>query len=140
MFTVTATSPDDIATVWSRVSDLTGHADGVPFTSSASDPGPPGIGWRFSARTGVGPLGFEDPMVVTAWEPPRRIRVEKTGRILAGWADITLTETAGGGTEVTWREEVLPAHRGLARMTRPAFDAAGSLVFGRALRRILNPA
>lgn len=137
MFTVTATSAEPITTAWTRVSDLTAHADGVPFTSSTSDPGEPGVGWRFTARTAVGRLGFDDPMTVTVWEPPHRLRVEKTGTVLAGWADITLAETASGGTEVTWREEIVPASPALARVTRAGFDAAGRVVFARALRRIL---
>ena len=29
-------------------------------------------------------------MLVTAWEPPQRMRIVKTGRLLAGWAEITV--------------------------------------------------
>lgn len=137
MFTVTATSPEPIETVWARVSDLVGHADGVPFTSTTSDPGEPSVGWRFTPRTGLGRLGFDDPMVVTEWDPPHRLRVEKVGRVLAGWADISLAEVPQG-TRVTWQEEVVPAHRGIARRTRPVFDRAGAFVFGRALRQMLD--
>lgn len=138
MFTVSACSAESIEQAWARVSDLTGHADGVPFTSASSDPGEPGPGWRFVARTGLGPLGFDDPMVITEWDPPRRLRVEKVGRVLRGWADISLTSLPQGGTMVTWQEEVLPAHPGIARRTRPLFDAAGRVIFARALRRILD--
>lgn len=124
--------------VWGRVSDLVGHAEGVPFQRVTSDPGSPGLGWRFTPRTAVGPLGFDDPMVVTVWEPPRRLRVEKVGRVLAGWADITVAALPEGGSRVTWQEEVVPANEALARRTRPLFDAAGKVVFGRALARMLR--
>ena len=84
----------------------------------------------------VAPLG--DPMEVTVWDPPRRLRVEKRGRVLAGWADISLTSLPQGGTRVTWQEEVVPAHAGTARRARPLFDAAGKVVFRRALSRMLR--
>ena len=138
MFTVAETSAEPLDVVWARVSDLAGHAAGVPLTSTTSDPGAPGLGWRFTPRTALGPLGFDDPMVVTVWDPPRRLRVEKRGRVLAGWADISLAALPAGGTRVTWQEEVVPAHTGTARRTRRLFDTAGKVVFGRALRRMLR--
>ena len=138
MFTLSRTSPEPVEVVWEKVSDLAGHAEGVPLQRVTSDPGPPRLGWRFTPRTAVGPLGFDDPMVVTVWEPPRRLRVEKVGLVLAGWADISLTALPEGGTRVTWQEEVVPANEAVARRTRPVFDAAGKVVFGRALARILR--
>lgn len=138
MFTVSETSPEPLELVWERVSDLAGHAAGVPLTTTTSDPGEPAEGWRFTPRTAIGPLGFDDPMVVTVWDPPRRLRVEKRGRVLAGWADISLAALPQGGTRVTWQEEVVPAHAGLARRTRPIFDAAGQAVFRRALTQMLR--
>lgn len=138
MFTVSHTSPDPVEVVWERVSDLVGHAEGVPLQRTTSDPGPPRVGWRFTPRTALGPLGFDDPMVVTVWEPPRRLRIEKVGRVLAGWADISVAGLAEGGSRVTWQEEVVPANQALARRVRPVFDAAGKVVFGRALARILR--
>jgi hypothetical protein len=138
MFTVSETSPEPLELVWERVSDLAGHAAGVPLTTTTSDPGEPAEGWRFTPRTAIGPLGFDDPMVVTVWDPPRRLRVEKRGRVLAGWADISLAALPQGGTRVTWQEEVVPAHAGLARRTRPIFDAAGKAVFRRALTQMLR--
>ena len=38
-----------------------------------------GIGAGLTARTGIGPIGFTDHMVVTEWDPPRRC--EKIGRV-----------------------------------------------------------
>ena len=136
MFTVTATSAAAPDVVWREVTDFARHAEGVPLTSATSDVGGPGVGRRFTVRTALGPVGFDDPMVVTVWDPPFRVRVEKTGRVLSGWADICLTRT-GSGTLVTWQEEVVPANRAVARLTRPLFDRVGRLVFGRALRRML---
>src|SRR6516164_1061843 len=41
-----------------------------------------GAGAQVVARTGIGPLGFTDTMVITHWEPPRRCVVAHTGRVI----------------------------------------------------------
>ena len=43
-----------------------------------------GAGAQVVARTGIGPLGFTDAMVITHWEPPRRCVVAHTGRVIRG--------------------------------------------------------
>ncbi|HUK72493.1 MAG TPA: SRPBCC family protein [Streptosporangiaceae bacterium] len=43
-----------------------------------------GAGARVSARTGIGPVGFTDTMVITEWDPPRRCVVQHTGRVVRG--------------------------------------------------------
>src|ERR1700730_8320497 len=35
-------------------------------------------------RTGIGPIGFTDTMVIAHWDPPRRCVVQHTGRIICG--------------------------------------------------------
>jgi uncharacterized protein YndB with AHSA1/START domain len=32
-----------------------------------------GAGAQVTGWTGIGPLGFSDPMVITEWDPPRRL-------------------------------------------------------------------
>lgn len=59
----------------------------------------------FTARTGVGPLGFDDPMTIGHWEPPRSVELHKTGRVIAGWARIRVDPTESGSV-VTWSESV----------------------------------
>jgi hypothetical protein len=85
------------AEAFARVTDWARHGDFVPLTTiRLTDTG-------FVARTGVGPLGFDDPMDVVAWDPPRFCRLEKRGRIIRGWAEITV-EPLDLGSRVTWRE------------------------------------
>ncbi len=43
-----------------------------------------GAGAEVSARTGIGPVGFTDTMVITEWDPPRRCVVLHTGRVVRG--------------------------------------------------------
>lgn len=63
----------------------------------------------FVARTAIGPIGFDDPMTVTAWEPPRFCRIEKTGNVVRGWAEIEI-EVNAKGTCVSWREDLSVRH------------------------------
>lgn len=78
---------------WQRLTDWPLHADVVPLTRITVLTEPPSHeGTAFVGRTGVGPLGFDDPMEVTAWEPPpehtpARCRLEKHGRLLRGWVE-----------------------------------------------------
>lgn len=131
--------------LWSVVTDLPATAGVVPLTTAAGDPGPPGLGWSFAARTGLGPVGFVDEMLVTALEEPRdghagRVRVVKTGRVLDGWAEI-LVVPEGQRSRLVWREVVQPrshvlralaparvsaalTHRLLGRMARDVVDRA----------------
>ncbi len=106
-------------------------------------PGPTRVGTRFVARSGVGPLGFDDVMEVTVWEPPGdgvagRCRLEKRGRVVLGWAEIEVHPGPGGRTRVVWREEVR------LRFLPGAFDGVvagvGRVVFGRAANRLLRRA
>ena len=62
----------------------------------------------FIARTGVGRVGFDDPMEIVEWQPPGadgrgRCRLEKRGPVMLGWAELTV-EPHGSGSRVTWRE------------------------------------
>ena len=53
------------AQVWELLTDWPAHSRWVPLTRVRRLPGPvAGVGERFSGRTGVGPLAFEDPMEV----------------------------------------------------------------------------
>lgn len=104
-------------------------------------PPPSGPGTVFVARTGVGPLAFDDPMEVTFWQAPQgdspaRCRLDKRGRLVTGWAEIEVHPEGGGGTRVAWREDI--AVRGLPRFTDPVLLRAARWMFGRAVRQLLE--
>ena len=110
---------------FSRLTDRERHGDVVPLTSvRLTDTG-------FIARSGFRRLGFDDPMDVVAWDPPRFCRLEKRGRIIRGWAEISVWPTASG-SKIVWREvaHVTGVPRMLARVER----ATGTALF----RRLLN--
>lgn len=88
----------------------------------------------FTARTGVGPIGFDDPMRITAWDPPRRVAIEKYGRVVLGSAEIEVA-TVEDGSVVTWREELRV--RGVPGLLDPVVRWAAGAMLRRILRRLL---
>ncbi|MFF1477875.1 SRPBCC family protein [Streptomyces sp. NPDC058301] len=131
------------AEVWLRLTDWARHSGSVPLTRiTVTTPPPTGVGTVFVARTGIGPLAFEDPMEVVVWEPPGpggagRCRLEKRGRVVTGWAEIEVRPAAeGAGALLVWRED-LRVWR-LPRVLDPLTSRAGRYVFGRALTVLLG--
>jgi carbon monoxide dehydrogenase subunit G len=133
-FTVDLVVPGSPAQVWQRLWDLDRHTAAVPLTTVTGDPLGPGA--RFSGRTAVGPLGFDDDMVVRTWDPPRRAVVDKVGRVVTGSIVATL-EPVADGTLLRWRQTYGAARvpGRVAALTLPAVRAA----YRSALRRITAP-
>ncbi|MER5461728.1 SRPBCC family protein [Streptomyces sp. NPDC002668] len=137
---ITRAVPRPAEKVWPRVTDWPAHAAQVPLTSiTVVTPSPPGVGTVFVARTGLGRVGFDDPMEVVRWEPPveggtGRLRLEKRGRVIRGWAEIEV-RPEGSGSVVVWVEELWI--RLLPRLFDPLVRRVGRLVFGRALDGLL---
>ncbi|MFE5096984.1 SRPBCC family protein [Streptomyces sp. NPDC056638] len=126
---------------WRRVTDWERHAEQVPLTTITVPTGlTTRIGTVFVARTGVGPLGFDDPMEVVRWTPPAAgraglCRLEKRGSLVLGRASIDVYPT-DSGSHVVWVEEL--AVRLLPRWADPLLAGAGRRVFGRVLDGILD--
>lgn len=89
-------SPEE---AWQRVTDWPAHGRFVPLTkvTRTSD--------GFLARTGIGAIGFDDPMEVVMWNEPSFCRLEKRGRLVKGWAELSVSPH-GQGSQVSWREEI----------------------------------
>ncbi|MFK0253637.1 SRPBCC family protein [Streptomyces sp. NPDC090445] len=127
---------------WRRLTDWERHGAQVPLTRTIMETVPPThVGTRFTARTGVGRITFDDPMEVVVWQPPAgtaagRARLVKHGRAVLGWAEIEVRPLAAGGTEVRWREELRV--RGLGRAFDPLVAAAARLLFARVVARLLR--
>jgi uncharacterized protein YndB with AHSA1/START domain len=130
--------------VWETVTDFGAYGRWIPLTEMRVDPPPLRSGWGFGGRTGLGPVGFLDSMLVVRWEPPKdgaaRFAMRKTGRLLAGWADVRLRSTDGAGTEVRWREEILPRPEVMGRLFAPLTDRVTARLFGQALDAMLDDA
>jgi hypothetical protein len=132
---------------WARLTDWRRHGDFIPLTdvlvsgtpdATASSPGS-GVGAVFVARTSLGPLHFDDPMEVTYWRPPvdgpGACRLVKTGRVVHGWAVLTVTPTSSG-CSVSWTEDAAVRYTGVL-LGWPTKVAAG-FVFGRLVDKLLE--
>ncbi len=125
------------AQVWDVVTDWAGHARWIPLTTMRLDPGPTEVGWSFAGLTGVGRLRFSDAMRITAWSPPAEagtgtFRLVKVGRLLAGWAEVTVLPVAGGRqTRLLWQENIVIRPTFLGRLLAPLTDRINRVLFGR---------
>ncbi|AUG75024.1 hypothetical protein CFP65_0038 [Kitasatospora sp. MMS16-BH015] len=135
-FVLTRRTPLPAELCWERVTDWPGHGRRVPFTRVAAVRGTgQRVDDRILARTGVGMLGFDDPMDLVEWVAPAAgrdgvCRLEKRGRVVRGWAVLTVRRV-GPGSEVRWEEEI--SVPGLPRLVDPLLASAGRAVFGRVL-------
>ncbi len=64
-----------------------------------------GIGGTFAAFTGIGPLGFWDPMTITRWDAPHVVEVLHEGNVVKGTGEFRV-ERAGSGSRFVWREDI----------------------------------
>ncbi|MFE0641137.1 SRPBCC family protein [Streptomyces sp. NPDC058877] len=141
-FLVERTVPLPPEEVWRRLTDWPAHGAQVPLTRTrVLTPGPSGVGTRFTARTGIGRLSFDDPMEVVRWEPPVDgrpgvCRLEKKGRIVRGWALVEVVGAPGGDCRVRWTEALTVW--GVPRAFDGLLARAGRVVFGRALDGLLR--
>jgi hypothetical protein len=141
-FHLQRTAPLSLDEAWHRLTDWPRHGRAVPLTRvRVLTPPPTAEGTVFVARTGLGPVGFDDRMEVTVWRPPAgdtpgRCRLEKRGRLVRGWAEIEVRPGPGGRARVVWREELD------VRLLPALFDGvlarAARHVFGRAVNRLLR--
>lgn len=134
-FTFTVDSdltPDE---AWRRVVDVSHHGDVVPLTrGSGPSPDDAEVGSRYVARTAVGPVGFDDVMVVRELAAGRHVVFEKVGRVIGGVVTVDVA-SRGVGSTVAWHQSVilpwLPASlRPLARVVAP--------VVGRGYRHVVT--
>jgi uncharacterized protein YndB with AHSA1/START domain len=123
--------------VWDLITDWAGYARWMPLTTMRLDPGPTGAGWSFAGLSGVGRLRFSDVMRVTDWSPPSgtgpgRFRLVKVGRLLSGWAEVSVLPIAGGEqTRLLWRESIVIRPVLLGRLLAPLTDRLNKALFVR---------
>ncbi|KUN89795.1 Immediate-early protein 2 [Streptomyces bungoensis] len=143
-FSLERTVPLPLDEAWRRLTDWPRHGAAVPLTRiTVVTSTPTHEGTRFVARSGIGPLGFDDPMDVTLWRPPADgepglCRLEKRGRVMLGWAEIEVRPGPGGRARVVWREEL--SVRFLPRVLDGVVAFTARTVFGRAANRLLRRA
>ena len=63
------------------------------------------VGSEFAAWTGVGPVGFWDTMTITRWEPPYRVDVLHTGKLVRGTGTMEVLALPGNRSRFLWSED-----------------------------------
>lgn len=119
--------------------DLDAHTAVIPLTTVTHDGRGLGPGAEFTARTALGPFGFDDVMRVLAWTPPAgghpgRVLIGKRGRLLGGRIEV-LIRTSERGSVVEWRQELLV--RGLPGWLDPLVARVGAAAYKTAIRHLL---
>lgn len=149
-FTLQVDSPRTVADAWARLVDWKEHGAVAPLTKVAVTGGParvdsdvPTVGEEFIARSGIGPLSFDDVMRVTAVEaslPSRRIEIEKVGRLLKGTVCIDFVPADKGGTSVVWTQDfqvaLLPKF--LNRLIGPVLSMAVAPGYRSAVKKLVG--
>jgi len=121
---------------WQLVTDWPSHSRWVPLTTVSVLGGGDGrgVGTRFVGRTGLGPIGFDDPMVVTGFVAPAgdevgdaagRCDVDKLGGVVRGTAWFEVQPLGSARCRITWGEDVDIAPRALTGLLRPLVEAGG---------------
>lgn len=120
--------------LWNALADWEGHSEWIPLTRVRILGGDGGLGTTFVARTGIGPLGFDDHMSVIEFDAATtHAVVEKTGPILKGSAGFRI-EPRGSNCTLTWFETVhVP---GLPRVLTPLVARIGMVLFNVALGQL----
>ncbi len=131
-------STDSAATpqqLWDTITDWPGQSRWIPLTRARLVRGPDGAGARLEAWTGIGPVGFLDPMRVEVWEPPHRLVLAHEGKVVRGRAGFEIT-SYGSGSRLLWWEEIdLPLGR-LGRRLWPLGAPVATAILRRSLRRL----
>ena len=119
--------------VWDVLTDWEVHDRWMLLTRARGDRAE---GGRVEAFTGVGPVGFLDPMTITMWEPPRIAVVRHTGRVVRGSGSFEVRELSPGRSQVVWSEYVDPPLGLLGQLGWPLVRPLLRLFVQASLRRL----
>lgn len=141
-FTVHLDSTLPAPEAWRRVLDLRGHTAVIPLTTVTGDAMTADelvAGSRFVGRTGLGPVGFDDAMVVHAITPPTSehagsARIDKEGKAVRGSIDLRVAPAASGST-LDWSQRI--EVRGVPRILDPIVSRIARSAYRTTLRRLL---
>jgi hypothetical protein len=141
-FSVTVDSDLPAPEAWRRLLDLEAHTAVIPLTTVTGDALAARDlvdGSRFVARTALGPVGFDDVMVVESIAAPAattagRARIRKEGKVIRGDIDLLVTPTASGST-VEWSQRI--GVRGVPALLDPVVAKVAGAAYGSTIRRLL---
>ena len=125
---VDVAAPADL--VWGFVTDWPRQGDWIPLTRVERIDAADHVGGRFRAWSGVGRVGFWDPMTITAWERTPdgggRCEVLHRGAVVQGEGEFAVLARGPGASTFVWAELlVVPGGRVGAfayRLARPVVE------------------
>jgi carbon monoxide dehydrogenase subunit G len=118
------------AEVWDFVTDWPRQGEWIPCTRVDEADKAHGLGGRFRAWSGLGPVGFWDPMTITGWERTAdgggRCEVLHLGSVVKGEGEFEVVSRGGHASTFVWAEVVVvPLGRfgaGCWHLVRPAVE------------------
>jgi hypothetical protein len=133
----------DQETVWGLAIDWARQREWIWATRTE---GGRGLGAEVIGWTGIGLVGFTDPMVITQWSPPDRCVVTHQGKIVRGSGTFEVIARGGNShqgnlasprSEFRWTERIeLPLPAAIGRpVARLIVGPAARLGLGWSLRR-----
>jgi uncharacterized protein YndB with AHSA1/START domain len=125
--------------VWAALTDWTAQGRWILGTDVRPVVGPArGVGGRLVAVTGPRlrgrRVGVVDTMEITRWEPPTRVDVLHTGRVIRGPGTFEITPREGGCTFV-WSERIDLPLGALGRLGWPVAQPVVRAGYRASLRR-----
>jgi hypothetical protein len=123
--------PAEPADLWRLAMDWSRQGDWMLATRVR---GGQGVGATVVARTGIGPVGFTDTMVITQWYPPHRCVVRHTGRVVRGTGVFEVIRR-GPLSEFAWTERLQLPWPASGRLGRRLTAGPARWVMGASLRR-----
>jgi hypothetical protein len=97
-------------TVWDYVVDWPRQGEWIPMTRVEAVDDADRVGGRIRAWTGVGPVGFWDPMTITAWEVQAngsaRCEVLHTGGVVRGDGEFAVVADGPEACTFVWWERL----------------------------------
>jgi len=120
--------------VWQYLTDWPRQAEWIPFTRVQTVDAADGVGGRIRAWTGLGPVGFWDPMTITSWDVAddgsARCEMLHTGAVVRGDAEFAVRPRGPKACTFVWWEHLeIPGGR---------LGALGWIVIGRLMQKMVD--
>jgi hypothetical protein len=126
-------------TIFDYVSDWEKQSDWILFTTVKKLSNPVHEkDVTLLATTKFGPIKFVDSMVIAEWQPPEKIIVEHTGRVVLGKGVFTIRELSSTSCQFIW-EEITPVPFGrLGKAGLIVIKPFMNLMFNSSLKKLRN--
>lgn len=130
--------------LWRHVTDWPRQQEWVPLTRVERVDAADGLGGRFRAWTGIGPVGFWDPMTITTWERDAdgggRCEVLHRGRVVRGEGQFSVVALGEDVSRFVWAETVVVPGGSLGgwgwRFVRPLVESVVTRGLGTLKRQV----